>query len=586
MPPQLVCANGHPVVKRKRGLKPWQGHVHERICDHCRRVIQRSETRWRCEHHCNFDICDSCYRRYLATTGRAPSPDTFSDATSTTSSLPSTATGGQFGPRGGTAIGATKPGPVPVPVPGSSAEEKKTWGIALCPPAEVSFWVLVYAGARFVSKASSHKLLATRRLGFPHVWFSVVWTSGGGWLCLQLVTLCWRFVRDMGYDLPWKCAAILGALHAVEFGISGFLLRAMPVAAQSQLCALTPLIIFAAAVQGQMETFRKELLIALLCAVAGALLANDSDFEWHWAWLFPLAVLGGLVSAGRWVLTQVWLAPPSWIVQNSPMLGKPSALRLATKIVPTAAILGCELTFVTDAPAYAGIFHLPDPEAVFTLLLVGAVSTAALLISQMRLAQLASATFVGFLLPLAALSDCILLRVDETGDGAAAAIAALGPEQWAGAALCFVGIIFYACARVREAGSAGAGPAENGNYIQLDPGNERHPPAAQQRATTRPPQPPMGLQGYRQPPPPLPPGYRPPPGAQLPPNYRPPQGAPPPPGHRPSGMLPPPPPPLHPPRSATMGAPANTQVPRVWLPAQQPGLPRLAASQIGPRRSR
>ncbi|CAE7200790.1 ADPRM, partial [Symbiodinium necroappetens] len=59
----LVCPAGHPIDKRKEGMSWRQSLLHgdTKDCDFCHREIQRTETRWRCFHHCDFNVCESCY---------------------------------------------------------------------------------------------------------------------------------------------------------------------------------------------------------------------------------------------------------------------------------------------------------------------------------------------------------------------------------------------------------------------------------------------------------------------------------------------------------------------------------------------
>ena len=37
-----------------------------KLCNFCRSEIQRHETRWRCFHHCDFNVCEKCYREKAA----------------------------------------------------------------------------------------------------------------------------------------------------------------------------------------------------------------------------------------------------------------------------------------------------------------------------------------------------------------------------------------------------------------------------------------------------------------------------------------------------------------------------------------
>jgi hypothetical protein len=61
-PPFLACPMGHPVTKRKDGLRWHQSQtLQQRICSSCNGVIPRHATRWRCHFHCAFNVCDNCH---------------------------------------------------------------------------------------------------------------------------------------------------------------------------------------------------------------------------------------------------------------------------------------------------------------------------------------------------------------------------------------------------------------------------------------------------------------------------------------------------------------------------------------------
>ncbi|CAJ1407339.1 unnamed protein product, partial [Effrenium voratum] len=58
---QLMCPSGH-VIQKKKKLKPWQTGSHN--CQECQEHIAREEFRWRCEHHCDCDVCEPCYDQH------------------------------------------------------------------------------------------------------------------------------------------------------------------------------------------------------------------------------------------------------------------------------------------------------------------------------------------------------------------------------------------------------------------------------------------------------------------------------------------------------------------------------------------
>jgi len=61
---QLLCPQGHLIQKKKK-LKPWQDFTSgNKPCSECQETINREEFRWRCEYHCNCNVCEECYRSH------------------------------------------------------------------------------------------------------------------------------------------------------------------------------------------------------------------------------------------------------------------------------------------------------------------------------------------------------------------------------------------------------------------------------------------------------------------------------------------------------------------------------------------
>jgi hypothetical protein len=75
---QLYCDLGHPITKRKQGLRIWEfekmfGLV-EQTCQVCKRQLAAEDVRWQCNDACNFDVCESCYLVKVAGTAPACEP--------------------------------------------------------------------------------------------------------------------------------------------------------------------------------------------------------------------------------------------------------------------------------------------------------------------------------------------------------------------------------------------------------------------------------------------------------------------------------------------------------------------------------
>jgi len=59
--PVLLCCSGHPVEKLKVHLKRHQGLMNARRCNICSAPIHRHESHWRCTHHCDYNVCSTCF---------------------------------------------------------------------------------------------------------------------------------------------------------------------------------------------------------------------------------------------------------------------------------------------------------------------------------------------------------------------------------------------------------------------------------------------------------------------------------------------------------------------------------------------
>lgn len=61
----LACPAGHPIDKRKEGMSWRQSFLQgeTKLCNLCSSEIHRHETRWRCFHHCDFNVCEKCYEK-------------------------------------------------------------------------------------------------------------------------------------------------------------------------------------------------------------------------------------------------------------------------------------------------------------------------------------------------------------------------------------------------------------------------------------------------------------------------------------------------------------------------------------------
>eukprot|EP00929_Paragymnodinium_shiwhaense_P072078 TRINITY_DN36589_c0_g1_i2.p1 TRINITY_DN36589_c0_g1~~TRINITY_DN36589_c0_g1_i2.p1 ORF type:complete len:485 (-),score=135.94 TRINITY_DN36589_c0_g1_i2:87-1541(-) len=58
----LQCPAGHDIDKKKEGLR-WFQIGPQKYCDVCSKLIPRDDTRWRCQFHCDYDVCQKCFKK-------------------------------------------------------------------------------------------------------------------------------------------------------------------------------------------------------------------------------------------------------------------------------------------------------------------------------------------------------------------------------------------------------------------------------------------------------------------------------------------------------------------------------------------
>lgn len=58
---ELICPAGHPIEKKKQGVKWHQAIFRPTKCDACHEPIERQTVRWKCAYHCDYNLCNQCF---------------------------------------------------------------------------------------------------------------------------------------------------------------------------------------------------------------------------------------------------------------------------------------------------------------------------------------------------------------------------------------------------------------------------------------------------------------------------------------------------------------------------------------------
>lgn len=65
---KVQCPQGHVIDKAKQGLKWYQftEMARTQVCDNCRQQFSNKQERWRCNEHCDYNLCTPCHEQLLS----------------------------------------------------------------------------------------------------------------------------------------------------------------------------------------------------------------------------------------------------------------------------------------------------------------------------------------------------------------------------------------------------------------------------------------------------------------------------------------------------------------------------------------
>lgn len=431
--PVLVCGNGHPVKKRKK-LKAWQGHVHSgsRECDRCGKAIGRNEFRWRCEYHCAYNVCERCYDEYWTLrTAKVSKIDDPPNRSQLPSQVPAAMRGQsefQESQRNSLALGLARGcGPSATTSTDADAfihrQEQALSFVTVRLGAffEVAGWVTVLAVASRLISTATNLLLGGEKPAFPYPWVTVTITSIIAWVVCSLVNTLFGPIFANKGEVHWKAIGLLGILRGFDVGLVAVGRQSTPPVLRSIIHSLLPVLILLAGFlvgterpHGQRCSCARpgsyfQLVAAVgFVTVAGVLTRLGSGGGAAGGFLAPdggevdsNSVLALLLAMGilalRWTLIQSVLANSS-----------PSPLVLSRRILPASAILSFEAAFWCEfrQGGFTGALHQPAWQ--LAVILGAGAAFAMSLVAEVRLLELTSSTFLGFLAPLCQVATTLL----------------------------------------------------------------------------------------------------------------------------------------------------------------------------------
>lgn len=398
----MICKNGHPVTKFKK-LRPWQGHVRDRACNSCGTPIDRKAFRWRCNEHCDWDICKVCYDRHwtavIVKASRIQDPMRRAELLNAVPEDKRPAPDDPMLSRYDSDDGQSKEG---------FEEEPQT---PLAKVLQVLPVVMVWVAVTLVGSWAASALQVGSDPLIPDPWllFGVVHFGGA--------VVCKLAAKFSGYDplgdqeaVETTSASVLGVMFGLEYGLYTGVLR-YPIAQQHHyVYMLRPAVMALAGVLAGTEAPRQHIVAcASLATLGGVLVGAPGGLD-----------VGGLSDAFPWVALASCFTIFRWVFALNVLPrhgGLPSLLFFAGQMMWPCGAVGFEIAFLSDFTSYRTLLHLKHPgqAAMYFTIVIFAVSIQ--LAMELKLVQTTSLTVFGFCAPL--LNAVQLFRSLAGGSGVA-----------------------------------------------------------------------------------------------------------------------------------------------------------------------
>jgi hypothetical protein len=470
----LDCPSGHPVKKFKR-LKPWQGRIQRMRCGICTIEIHRDTFRWRCQEHCEYNICEDCYNEHwLNVIAQAANTDSQKRRFRILDTIPEHL---RDTPDYEAALNYAPPEEPSPRQTNGHGKTKKVKGIktprvdysdsrcvdncpSWCSNLQVCIWVLTWLAASVALAVAVRALLLDKALEFPSTLLMMGLSNAISYVLCQFAVICSHCCIRVGYDADWKASGVFGLMRCLQVALSYSAMNSSETYHNLLVLSYTVLLFFAG-VLNKSEQFGFVALISLLLAMSGGLLAVSAQGTFS----TPLTsnVLGFQVVslfAGtiRMIMTQNYLS----VEDPSGRSPKVSPLVLATRMTPTIALASFELACITNYDCFAQFMRSPDMAEIIGFLVAIGFANAVALVAELQLLQLTSATLLGLLWPCSSICIACLVELREGNS--------MPPLLSIGALLYTAGFVLYVSLQVC---CASQGEHDNG-YQRLEGGERRH----------------------------------------------------------------------------------------------------------------
>lgn len=425
----MSCPYGHPIKKYKK-LRAWQGLVDKKKCGVCCLTLERQDFRWRCEEHCDYNVCVDCFNdHYLRIIGDAAKIDDPQRRFRMLAVVPDHLRGTEEylaaenyqapaeGASSKTGKGKAKKGKgsrEPAPTPD---DERSCARLCDCPTLcwsmKVILCAIVWVAAVLMLSWSSRALLLDKELAFPNPLLMVGLSGLVTYILCQVVASALSCCAKLGSKPDWRAAGIFGLMFCVQTCLGAKALQVSEIYYNAVPMAYSITLLLAGVVVG-IEQPRPLLFVAVSLALAGGLLAASTTGAFA---LEPVIgtnlviflLFSILAGSARLAFTQKFLT------QEHPSRRKPkfSPLVLATRMALPAAICSFEFAAITDFGCFEALAHVPNPQKVGALLCIIGLANAIRLVVELYLLQLTSTTFIGILVPISSVSFVILPQLLE-----------------------------------------------------------------------------------------------------------------------------------------------------------------------------
>mmetsp|Transcript_145802 Transcript_145802/g.257156 ORF Transcript_145802/g.257156 Transcript_145802/m.257156 type:complete len:507 (-) Transcript_145802:69-1589(-) len=450
----LRCCNGHEAVKYKK-LKPWQDRLPgqpSRTCGLCRAVILREDYRWRCEHHCDYDICEYCYDvHWTGVIERASRTEKLKDRRRLLDQvpmhlrkIPEFQEAADWEPPAKSRSNGHSSSAWEVP---ARVDVHQSWIASR--HIRAAFWVIIWTGAMLFVGMTNEAILLNRDFRFPNVWLLVSLSQALAFFFSKLIVYASSQATYLGTIPDCKLPMVAGLMRGFQISLGMNCIRFASVEMYRAMHALLyPSLVFAFAVLRKTESIHNRgLVLSVVCAAIGGFLAVGPATSWdsvrkmmteeELTELSDVAVsLGaaGLLAGMRLVLVR------DLLVQEDRHRQRLSPLVFATRMAPWAAVPGFELSALLDNGSYEKLVLLPQPGKWMSLIVALAAGQSVLLIAELHLLEHTSALFIGGLLMPCQGALAALLALQMGG-------LSVPPCVWPGVALLAMAAGLFACSR-------------------------------------------------------------------------------------------------------------------------------------------